>query len=87
MCNCNILKEKEIREELTRRGENVFSVRLLCVAAPFTKVIEVHAEYSVNEIDETGISKSKLNYAHIHADYCPFCGKKYSELSPITSTI
>jgi|PlaIllAssembly_1097288.scaffolds.fasta_scaffold303975_2 hypothetical protein len=77
MCNCNILKEKEIHDELTRRGENVFSVRLLCVAAPFTKVIEVHAEYSVNEIDENDVSKSKLKYAHIHADYCPFCGEKY----------
>ena len=77
MCKCNILKEKEMRDELTRMGENVCSVRLLCVAAPFTKIIEVHAEYSVNEIDENGVSKSKLKYAHIHADYCPFCGKKY----------
>ena len=77
MCNCNILKEKEIRDELTRRGENVCSVRLLCVAPPFTKIIDVPAEYSVNEIDENGVSKSKLKYAHIHADYCPFCGEKY----------
>ena len=73
-----MLKEKQIRDELTRSGENVFSVRLLCVAAPLTKIIEVHAEYSVNEIDETGVSKSKLKYASTHASYCPFCGKKYS---------